>query len=117
ELPSLNEEFYNRSTWQIAYGSMLEQRRELREMGKTEEDIYRLAIENVQKFAVVGTQEDMPEFAKKIKAKYGSDLNVEKINVTQSRAEAFDLPIRTVRRIQQWVEIDLELFEFVRHLK
>ncbi len=116
ELPSLIEEFYNRVTWQVAYGSMLEHRREFREAGRTEEDIYRTALDNVQKFAVVGVQEDIPRFASKIKDRYDIDLNVQRINVTQSRGETYDLKIRTVRQIQEWVPMDIELFEFVRRI-
>ena len=95
---------------------MLEHRREFRELGRTEEEIYRAALDNVQKFAVVGVQEDIPRFASKIKDRYGIDLNVQRINVTQSRSETFDIKIRTVRKIQEWVPMDIELFEFVRRI-
>ena len=116
EIPSLIEEFYNRMTWQVAYGSMAEHRRELRESGQTDEKIYRMALENIQEFAVVGVQEDIPGFSERIKQRYGIDLNIERINVTPTRSETFDLTFSAIRRIQEWVPMDIELFEFARRL-
>ena len=111
--PFLIEEFNNRITWQVAYGSSLPLRLELRSQGKTEDEIFRTAVDNVESFAVVGTQERIGEFRDRLKQRYGVDLQIERTNVTQNKAEKRDLGIQTLRRIQDWVYMDLELYQRV----
>ena len=116
EVPGLIEELLNRTTWQVAYGSMLEQRQVLREEGRTDDDIHRMALDNIQKFAVVGVQEDIPGFGDRIRERYGVELQLQKMNVTKQRDAMFDIPVETIRKIQEWVWMDLELFEFIRRM-
>jgi hypothetical protein len=111
--PFLLEEFHNRATWQVAHGSLLEHRVELREQGKSEDEIFRMAVENVGAFAVVGTQERMSEFGDKLKQKYGVALQINRENVTQNKVEKRDLRIQALRQIQDWVYMDLELYQCV----
>lgn len=108
---ALIEEFFNRMTWQIAYGSSIEHRKELRDQGKTENDVLKQAIANLGTFAVVGTQSRLPDFNGAMNARYGINLDVQKINVTENRPTVSDLSIVTRRRIADWVYLDLELYE------
>jgi hypothetical protein len=116
EIPSLIEEFYNRMTFQIAYGSMLEHRLALREDGRTDDDIFTMAVENAKKLSVVGVQENITKFSEKLSRKYGLHLDVRQENVTEKRSATFELSTSTISKMQQWVSMDLELFELVRRM-
>lgn len=111
--PFLLEEFHNRATWQVAYGSSLRHRAELRSQGKSEDEIFRSALDNVEKFTVVGTQERMGDFSAKLQRIFGVGLQINRINVTENKAEKSDLKVQTLRRIQDWVYMDLELYQRV----
>jgi hypothetical protein len=109
--PSLLEEFYNRMTWQIAHGSSLALRRELREMGKTENAVFKLALANLSKFYLVGVQESLGLFEQAIEKKFSIALRITKANVTEARPAVEDLPVGTIRAIQDWTFMDLELYQ------
>jgi hypothetical protein len=109
--PNLLEEFENRSTYQIAFGSSLLQRRKLRQESLSSDDIFKLAIGNIHRCKAVGIQEDMSRFVGTILKQYGVSLTVEKINVTKARATINDVSIRTRRIIQDWVYMDIELYQ------
>jgi Sulfotransferase family len=111
--PFLMEEFYNRITWQVAHGSSIQLRLEMRSQGRSEDDIYQTAIDNIGMFAVVGTQERMSEFGDKLRQKYGIELQIKRENVTQNKAKKRDIKIQTLRQIQDWVYMDIELYQHV----
>jgi hypothetical protein len=111
--PFLMEEFYNRITWQVAHGSSIQLRLEMRSQGRSEDDIYQTAIDNIGMFAVVGTQERMSEFGDKLRQKYGIELQIKRENVTQNKAKKRDIKIQTLRQIQDWVCMDIELYQHV----
>jgi hypothetical protein len=109
--PFFLEEFYNRMTFQVAYGYLVDHRRELRDARKTEDEIFQMAMQNLATFAVVGTQERLHEVERQLLSTFGIDLRIDKINVTPARSAAADISLRTLRKIQEWVYIDLELYE------
>jgi hypothetical protein len=109
--PSLLEEFENRATLQVAYGSSMAQRRQVRLQGWTNDSIYAEAVRNLGTFKVVGIQEDMTRFVDAIAAIYGVSLKVDKINVTKQRQSLKDLSMSTCRAIQDWVYMDMELYQ------
>jgi len=109
--PGLVEEFLNRCTLQVAYGSSTEQRRTLRLRGLTDDEIFRMAVANLEKFSVIGIQEKMGPFADKIAEKFGVNLKIEKINVTEERLKIADISVSTRRAIQEWVFMDIELYQ------
>jgi hypothetical protein len=111
--PFLLEEFHNRITWQVAYGSSLSLRLELRNQGQSEDEIFLAAINNVGAFAVVGVQERMGEFCSELESKYGVAFPIRQVNVTENKAGRHDLKVQTLRRIQDWVYMDLELYQSV----
>jgi hypothetical protein len=108
--PGLLEEFYNRSALQIAHGSALHHRRELRQRGLTEDEIFRMAVGNLREFAVVGIQEDMLGLASKIRNATGIELGVQRINVTEARSPVSEIDIGTRNLMHQWLYMDLELY-------
>ena len=114
--PSLTQEFSNRCTYQIAYGSSLVQRRELHQKGLTDDEVFRMASSNLAEFSVVGIQEDIARFSTKIQTRFGVKLNVGKINVTTKRPEIDDVPLITRRAIQDLVFIDIELYQIALRL-
>ena len=85
----------------------------MRSQGRSEDDIYQTAIDNIGMFAVVGTQERMSEFGDKLRQKYGIELQIKRENVTQNKAKKRDIKIQTLRQIQDWVYMDIELYEHV----
>ena len=109
--PNLIEEFENRATFQVAYGSGLAHRRQMRLDGLTNDAIYTMASRNLDGFKAVGIQEDMTQFAAAIKAAYGIVLDIQKVNVTKERPQVRDISVATRRAIQNWVYMDLELYQ------
>ena len=105
------EEFENRATLQVAYGSSMAQRRQVRLQGWTNDAIYAEAVKNLSEFKVVGIQEDMNRFVDSMAKTYGVMLKVEKINVTKQRQSVSDLSMNTCRAIQDWVYMDMELYQ------
>jgi len=108
--PFMLEEFFNRVTWQIAYGSSLSHRREMRIAGRSDQQIYEMAVKNVSKFAVVGIQEDMAAFVRQFAKKTDLEISVGKVNVTKHRFGIDDINVRTLREIHDWLYLDLELY-------
>ncbi len=109
--PFLIEEFYNRMTWQIAHGSSLELRQELRDLGKSENEVFQLACTNLAGFSVVGVQERLGDFSNSIMERLGVSFSVEKANVTEVRAAVSDIDISTIHAIHEWTYMDIELYQ------
>jgi Sulfotransferase family len=109
--PGLIEEFENRATFQIAHGSSLMHRREMRLEGLTNDMIFAAAVHNLDTFKAVGIQENMSRFIEVIASAYGLVLKVERINVTKQRQGVEDLVLSTRRAIQDWVYMDYELYQ------
>ncbi len=86
---------------------------ELRQQGKTEDDVFQAALRNLESCSVVGTQERLSDFGDELKHRYGVELQIERVNVTQNKAEKRDVRVQTIRRIQDWVYMDLELYQHV----
>jgi hypothetical protein len=105
------EEFQNRCTFQIAYGSSMEQRKTLRIRGLDDDAIFKLAVAHLKAFRVVGVQEKLNLFAGKISDAFGVELEIGRSNVTLNRPEVTDVPIATLRRIHEWLYMDLELYQ------
>ena len=109
--PGLIEEFQNRCTYQVAYGSSLSQRRHLRLQGLTDDQIFNTAVDNLAKFRAIGIQENMGRFSDIISDRFGVNLDIKKINVTRERPEIQAISVHTRRIIQDWVFMDLELYQ------
>ncbi len=107
----LVEEFYNRMTWQVACGSSIAQRHEQRAAGKSEEDIFAMANKNLQNFALIGLQDRMEDFSAGLKGKFGVNLKIKPINVTEKRVPLADIKMSTRRRIYDWIYMDVALYE------
>ena len=102
DVPSMVEAFQDAMTMQLAHGATPGRRLELYEAGLTKEAILTRAIENIRKFAVIGVQEDM------------GSLNIGRVNVTLSRSRITDIPWRIVRKIEDWMPLDMELYQHVQ---
>ena len=109
--PFITEEFFNRSTFQLAYGSDTVSRCQMRERGMTDDQILSMAVKNLKNMAVVGIQENLPAFQKAINDTFGLWIDVQRTNITNSRPEVMDIPTNTRKRIHEWVYLDLELYQ------
>jgi hypothetical protein len=105
------EEFQNRCTFQLAYGTSIAQRKKLRLDGLNDDAIFKMAVENLNKIKVVGIQEQLGKFAKAICDTFDVTLDIPKVNVTTDRPEVSSIPVSTLRRIQAWLYMDLELYQ------
>jgi hypothetical protein len=114
--PSLLEPFYNTMTWQIACGVPLAQRREFRLMGKTDDDILQLALDNMTNFALVGVQERLELFAHSLAKKFSVVLKIKQINVTAVRPASKDIEPATIDAIRDWTFMDHALYEHANRL-
>jgi hypothetical protein len=109
--PFLLEAFYNTMTWQIAHGTSLALRRELREAGKTDDDVFQLALANLSTFSLVGVQERLALFESAVARQFSVVLRIKKENVTGARPAVKDISIATIRAIHDWSFMDLELYQ------
>jgi hypothetical protein len=105
------EEFQNRCTFQIAFGSSISQRKALRVQGLNDDAIFKMAVENLKQIRVVGIQEKLGQFAEKISDTFGVDLELKKVNVTLNRPEVTDVSVSTLRNIHDWLYMDIELYQ------
>jgi len=110
EEPALELELRNRMTWQIAYSHRLNLRRELIATGIGDADLVRLAISNLSRFKIVGIQTNMAGLAKAIRERYQIEISIGRVNVTRSRLARNDLSLKTLDRIEKWVDLDQELY-------
>jgi len=114
--PFLLAALYNTMTWQIAYGTSLAQRRELRMMGKTDDDVVRLALANLATFSLVGVQERLESFGEAMAKKFSVALKIKKVNVAAARPVTEDIGTATISAIRDWNFMDLQLYEHVDKL-
>jgi hypothetical protein len=111
--PSIIEEFADRMTWQIAFGSRIEQRALMRARGSTDDDIFQSAIKNVDSFEIVGVQERMWTFCSSIEQRFGIKYEPELENVTKNKMKRNDLRVETLRNIYKWLEMDMAIYEHI----
>lgn len=110
----LIEEFHNRVTWQLACGNLIRHRTEGRDRGLTDDDLLRMAMENVEKMALVGFQDQMDDFTDAFNRRFGFALPLKRVNATRERVAMDDIPHAARRRIQKWLYLDIELYRMVR---
>ena len=72
-----------------------------------------MAINNINSFAIVGIQENIAAFHESLKSRFGLDLNISKDNTTRERVNVTNIPVRTLRKIQEWTYLDIELYFYV----
>ncbi len=114
--PFVIEALYNTMTWQIAHGTSLAHRRKLREVGKTDADVFELALGNLATFSLVGVQERLEVFESAMVRRFSIPLRIRKINVTEARPAAEDIGAATISAIRDWSLLDLRLYEHVYKL-
>ena len=114
DVPSLIEEFQNRVTWQIASGFSLAHRVKMREHGMSDLAIFEKAKNNVPTFSVLGIQEDLVDLEKKISATLGLTIKIPRTNVTDGRMPRDKIPYSVLRKIEEWVFLDIYLYNYVK---
>jgi hypothetical protein len=108
--PQLELELHNRMLWQIAYSHRLELRQHLMQAGTSDDDLVRLAVANLGRFAIVGIHTDMTGLAEAMRKKYDVAFSIDRVNVTNSRLARTDIPSKTLERIEWWVHLDQALY-------
>lgn len=108
--PPLLDVLQNRATWQLAHDANQPSRREMRMQSKTDDDVFAMAWSNLGACAVVGIQEQMGRLTEDLKAKYGVQLTVQALNVTGQRLKPRDISMATLRKIHDWIYMDIELY-------
>jgi hypothetical protein len=110
--PQLNEEFFNRATWQLAAGASAPQRRDARGDILSDDALLARAIENLATFAAIGLQERPAPFATTMKDRFDLDLAADR-DTPSTRPETRDLPVKVIRQIYDWCYLDFELYRAV----
>ncbi|MGE7592061.1 sulfotransferase family 2 domain-containing protein [Peribacillus frigoritolerans] len=73
------------------------------------------AKENLKTFDVVGITEMFNESLYLLKKNYGWDnVNYKKKNITKARPSLQQIPIKTIKKIEQQNQLDIELYSFVK---
>jgi hypothetical protein len=108
--PILQKELLNRMTWQIAYSHRLELRQDLIDDGIGGQELVRLAIANLMRFAVVGIQSDIAGLEEAIWLRYKIKLSMGHVNVADTRLAKADIAPRTLNHIERWVDLDNEFY-------
>lgn len=112
--PFLIAEFLNRISWQVACDSSSRARQEARLAARTDENILTDALHNLGQMALVGFQDRMGDFASNFEKQFGLDLPMKHYNATRERVDAAVVPAHIVKRIEQWVYLDVELYRKAR---
>jgi hypothetical protein len=109
--PHLIEDLFNTITWQIAFGSTQQERMELKSSGHFSDDtLIHMAMDNLTRFRLVGFQGNIDLFVQKIAKLYAIDFTVVHENVTAERPGAAEIDVRTIRKIHEWLYLDLEFY-------
>ncbi len=104
---------HNTQTWQLAYAHD-RATRELVSETRSLDDVYRRAISNLERFDVVGVQENLGKFVDGLRQRYEWHLpELKSVNVTPSRRRRDELTLPLRRRIHELVAADLELYAHV----
>lgn len=106
--PVLLEPFQDHMVWQLAHGSTIKHKRELRSNGLTSDDVLALALTNLESYSVVGIQEDMHRFALGVKARHSLSLSIERVNVTGAIRGA--LSRQELTAIERHIAMDIYLY-------
>jgi len=113
--PALFQPFDNTMAWQIGYAFTLPYRMELKESNVTETEILRMAIHNVETFAMIGLQDRICEFVARLGHMMGAAIQIETLNVTGERLELSSISHETRKHIERWIELDRALYDHVLH--
>jgi len=109
------EALFNAVTWQIAFGSRSSERKAFRnEHAPTDEVLLRIAMDNIDRFALVGIQEEMPQFWAGFEKRYGLKTSPKLEGATKVRRGRDEISTATRNRIYSWVYLDAELYRYAR---
>jgi hypothetical protein len=115
DCPHIVEDVFNATVWQIAYGSRLRERHEFRStVAATDDALLALALRNLDNFAIVGFQDELPDFCKAARERYGVELSPRRENANASRVSLDDVPMRTRQKMYRWLYLDIELYKLAR---
>jgi hypothetical protein len=112
--PHLLTDLYNTVTWQLAWDAHLEFRMAFRreQPRLLDSDLVERAKTNLSSFLVVGFQDRMQDFVENLQQKTGFAVRLGADNANPER-EPFDtLDAETRRRMRDWIEMDLEVYEW-----
>lgn len=113
--PLLVQEFFNRITWQIAYSFELHKRFEYRSStGHTEQQVLNKAINNLDKFSLIGFQELYSQFLESLNRKFSLNIKNTQINVTKKNGVKNKPTKEEIDEIQKWVYLDIEFYNAAR---
>ena len=97
-------------TWQLAHSHHLKKRQEI-STDITYAQLLEKAMSHLETFSVVGFQSDMEGFSQRCEDELGLTLEIGQHNKTGERKSAAKLSKSVRRRIETWVELDIQLYE------
>ncbi|TRZ38610.1 hypothetical protein CEQ21_24845 [Niallia circulans] len=76
-----------------------------------------LAKKRLESFDVVGITERFDESLYLLKSAFGwTDIHYEKVNITKTRLKRTDVPLETIKLIEEHNKLDIELYHFAKEL-
>jgi hypothetical protein len=105
----------NGAVWQIVCGTSLRERATFRRnCTPSDNDLLDIAKKHIDSFAIVGLQDDMPQFWRSLQNRYGIRLDAEKENAGVDRMPLDELSPQVRDKIERWTYMDAELFRYAR---
>lgn len=107
------EDLDNGQTWQLAYGNTNIVRK--KHSGISKDDLLAKAIENLDRFAILGVYENLDEVTRQIQDRYMLSLGRLpcRINATRSRKSMEQIPIEIRNKIYARNDLDVALYDHV----
>lgn len=113
DVPRIVNDIQNAQSYQIAASNKVAGRQLLADA--SDDDLFRLACENVDRMAVAGCVEGLSHFERNVSAKLGLDISVPVKNRTKRQALMGDgLPEDVLDRLQSINRVDIKLHAYVR---
>ena len=116
--PHLITDLYNAATWQLVWDAHIHERVAFRREQPLmlDADLVARAKVNLSSFLVVGLQDRLPAFVTDLQEKTGFTVTLASDNANPSREPFASLSAATRRRMRDWIELDLEIYEWARRL-
>ena len=115
DCPSLIADLYNSMVWQIATGATVEERLGFRANNHVNDnELLTIAKRNLQTFSVVGFQNALDVFGERMQTRFGVRLHLGRHNENSDRPPLADISASIKHKVEKWVELDRELYEFAR---
>ena len=113
EDPTIHVRIWNNQAWSFAHGNFAHTNKKISQF--TEQQLFQMAIDNLNKFSYIGLVENFEFDRKKIFKDLGIPFHEQnkRINVTSDRPKREDLPYSTQLLLRKLTEVDWEVYNAI----